>query len=104
MNKVNRRDFLTGAGTLAAVAGCRSAKVESSAPVGIAGSCYDPAKVRFNAEGEFRFLQLTDVHLQSCEGRLPMKIKEGPDKGYRMSWPDGTYDTEPFCVKPSFDK
>lgn len=68
-NNINRRDFLTGAVTLAALAGCRNSKVGGA--VDSAGSFYDPEKVRFNADGEFRFLQLTDVHLKSCEGRLP---------------------------------
>lgn len=35
------------------------------------GVTYDADKKRFNADGEFKFFQLTDVHLKSCEGKLP---------------------------------
>ena len=44
---------------------------KSASPHAGALPCYDDSKVRFNAKGEFRFLQLTDVHLKSCEGKLP---------------------------------
>ena len=37
------------------------------------GTTYDADKIRFNADKEFRFLQLTDVHLKSCEGKLPVE-------------------------------
>ena len=70
-NQINRRDFLTGAVTLAAVAGCRSPKMTPSVKALGPQDSYDAEKIRFNADGEFRFLQLTDVHLQSCEGKLP---------------------------------
>lgn len=70
-NKINRRDFLTGAVTLAAVAGCRSPKMTSATEALATRGSYDAEKIRFKADGEFRFLQLTDVHLQSCEGKLP---------------------------------
>ncbi len=68
---LNRREFLAGAVTLASMAGCQTSTVKSATPRASALSCYDAEKVRFNAEGEFRFLQLTDVHLKSCEGKLP---------------------------------
>ena len=71
MDKMNRREFLAGAATLAAVAGCRSSSVGISATSDNRGNVYDADKIRFNADGEFRFLHLTDVHLKSCEGRLP---------------------------------
>ncbi|MBO7237643.1 MAG: metallophosphoesterase [Kiritimatiellae bacterium] len=70
-NKINRRDFLAGAVTLAAVAGCRSAKEKFPVSEDCTRYHYDAEKIRFNAKGEFRFLQLTDVHLKSCEGKLP---------------------------------
>ena len=68
---MNRREFLAGAASLAAVAGCRSSSVGISAASDNRGNVYDANKIRFNADGEFRFLHLTDVHLKSCEGRLP---------------------------------
>lgn len=71
IEELNRRDFLAGAVALAAVAGCRSAKEKFPVSGDYARCHYDAEKIRFNAKGEFRFLQLTDVHLKSCEGKLP---------------------------------
>ncbi len=74
-NRINRREFLAGAAMLAAVAGCGTSKVKTAATGFNPISCYDPGRIRFNANGEFRFLQLTDVHLKSCDGKLPAETE-----------------------------
>ena len=37
------------------------------------GTTYDAEKIRFTSDKEFRFLQLTDVHLKSYDGKLPVE-------------------------------
>lgn len=88
MKNMNRREFLAGAVTLAGAAGCKALKRTSAIDGALGGCSYDSERIRFNAKGEFRFLQLTDVHLKSCEGKLPEETEELLRRAFAKYKPD----------------
>ena len=66
---VCRRGFIGNAMAFAALGGCISSREQK--PEGFSAPCFE-----FGDDGEFRFLQLADLHLKPADGKLHPRVEK----------------------------
>ncbi|MBR1921249.1 MAG: metallophosphoesterase [Kiritimatiellae bacterium] len=67
---IDRRSFIGGAAAFAALSGCASLPHRCGPGAADAAPWFE-----FGSDGEFRFLQITDLHLKFADGRLHPRVE-----------------------------